>query len=206
MTAAQRCFLRCVLRITDVNVCTDALAAESDTTAGLGTACQSLSLTELAECQLCITPSARFQESSSLCCISSKHASLVRLKITAVAARDSIRHSTDASPTHSRTARRIDASSIAPRSDAIAATPPCCVGEEKARRGRRLRSRGVDDAEDEEEGASAASCAVDASPPLTRRWPRRTRRRRRTSPASLDRGTRTTQTRTRPEHRSAAAR
>ena len=62
-------------------------------------------------------------------------------------------------------------------------------------------------AEDEEEGASAASYAVDASPPLTRRWPRRTSRRRRTtSPASLDRGTRTTQTRTRPEHRSAAAR
>ena len=117
------------------------------------------------------------------------------------------RHSTDASHKHPPTARGIDASSIAPPLDAIAATLPRGIGEEKARgRGRLWRGRAVDAEDEEEEGASAASYAVDASPPLTRRWPRRTRRRRTTSPASLDRGTRTTQTRTRPEHRSAAAR
>ena len=89
---------------------------------------------------------------------------------------------------------------LMPASCLLARTPSsdasCGIGEEKARgRGRLWRGRAVD-AEDEEEGASAASYAVDA--PLTRRWPRRTSRRRRTtSPASLDRGTRTTQTRTR---------
>ena len=150
--------------------------------------------------------SARFQKSSSLRYISrGAHRSL---DSKSPLQRCAIEHKTqqDASPAHSRTARGIDARVLSPRTYVIRAALPRGIGEEKARgRGRLWRGRAVD-AEDEEEGASAASYAVDASPPLTRRWPRRTRRRRTTSPASLDRGTRTTQTRTRPEHRSAAAR
>ena len=61
------------------------------------------------------------------------------------------RHSTDASHKHPPTARGIDANSIAPLLDAIAATRCARFGEEKARRGRRLRSRGAVDAEKEEE-------------------------------------------------------
>ena len=92
------------------------------------------------------------------------------------------RHSTDASHKHTLTAR-IDASSIASRSDAIAEALPRGIGEEKARgRGRLWRGRAVDAEDEEEEGASAASYAVDASSPLTRRCPRR-KRRRMTSPA-----------------------
>ena len=91
--------------------------------------------------------------------------------------------STDASHKRPPTARRIDASSIASRSDAIAEALPRGIGEEKARgRGRLWRGRAVDAEDEEEEGASAASYAVDASSPLTRRCPRR-KRRRMTSPA-----------------------
>ena len=174
--------------------------------AGLGTACQRCSLTELAELAWQTTPSARFQKSpASAASLEHAHRSATQNK-TLRRATEPYDTSSDASPTHSRTARRIYARVLSARTYVIRAALPHSIGEEKARgRGRLWRGRAVD-AEDEEEGASAASYAVDASPPPTCRWPRRTRRRRTTSPASLDRGTRTTQTRTRLERRSAAAR
>ena len=116
------------------------------------------------------------------------------------------RHSTDASHKHPPTARGIDASSIAPPLDAITATLPRGIGEEKARSGRGIwRGRAVDAEDEEEEGASAASYAVDASPPLTRHGPRR-KRRRMTSPAWRGPGTPLTTRARKRVRRSAAAR